>query len=293
MSEDLQEYLDQLETVQTELLDDPENAELVTLRDELLELIQLLQDDTNADDDQEEEEETGKTSGDKDEVVEDEGDDEEEAEKADAGVESGEPELTIPRPPASVPKPPPPSSAPPKPASVPRPPPGHVSSASPTPPPVPAPPAESRGAGDRPALQSQNALAPKKKKSKWEKQEEALDATKNKWQKFSQKANGGRASMFQSPSDASGKGEYCVLRLDIGDCGGYGLRFPAMAPVHSFYMRLNVCQCLVSFLAVATEKPFYPRDKRLRYTYEHTSSAARHELASQQVLVGAAATIPL
>lgn len=207
MSEDLQEYLDQLETVQTELLDDPENAELVTLRDELLELIQLLQDDTNADDDQEEDEE----SGDKDEVVAGESDSDETG-NADGGVESGKSELTIPKPPASVPKPPPPSSAPPKPVSVPRPPPRNDSSASPTPPPAPA---ESRDPGERPALQSQNALAPKKKKSKWEKQEEALDATKNKWQKFSQKANGGRASMFQSPSDASGKGEYYCA--DIGD----------------------------------------------------------------------------
>lgn len=200
MSDDLQEYLDQLETVQTELLDDPENADLATLRDELLELIQLLQDDTNADDDQKEE-----ACGDEKDVVEGEDGNEKGAkDSATGGSAPVKPTLAVPPPPASVPK----SPAPPKPVCAPKPPPRSASSASPTPPPS-APPAESR-ASDRPALQSQNALAPKKKKSKWEKQEEALDATKNKWQKFSQKANAGRASMFQSPSDASGRGEYYI-----------------------------------------------------------------------------------
>ncbi|KAG5359983.1 hypothetical protein CJU90_5830 [Yarrowia sp. C11] len=191
MSEDLQEYLDQLETVQTELVDDPENADLATLRDELLELIQLLQDDTNAD-------EKGDTSS-----VVGEGEEEGECSGDESDVEQ---KLTVPKPPSGSGSAPLPSgSGPtaPKPQSAPKPPPPAPPSApkAPAPPPAPSvsPPAE------RPALQSQNALAPKKKKSKWEKQEEALDATKNKWQKFSQKANGGRASMFQSPADASGK----------------------------------------------------------------------------------------
>lgn len=229
MSEDLQEYLDQLETVQTELLDDPDNAELATLRDELLELIQLLQDDTNADDD------------DQEEVVEDE-----ESEKEDiddvsdikSPVPDTKPKLGVPRPPPSVP------------------------SVSPTPPPAPpAPPAvsyESRESPvtERPALQSQNALAPKKKKSKWEKQEEALNDTKNKWQKFSQKANGGRSSMFQSPSDSTSKGEY------------YGI----MEVMVSGLLGVDAAKRV----STASEKPFNP--KRLRCT---RASAARVTVAKQ------------
>lgn len=187
---DLQEYLDQLETVESELLEDPDNAELSALKDELLELIELLQ-DTNAGENEEDQAADEPHDGDYDTVNNFRHSAEPEPE-SDLSLERPAAPKTAPKAAARPPLPAPLAARPP--------PPGPPASASPTSPPPPP--------GSRPALSSQNALAPKKKKSKWEKQEEALDDTKNKWQKFSSKANSGRQSMFQSPQDSSSKGEY-------------------------------------------------------------------------------------